>query len=111
MDFGENYRRKFLNFAWVGMKPESKSRCFVEWTTDYDISTEPEVIYYSLLDFGNMDFADFSFVCNYNPQPFRLKLKAKKFTYFKLILSNNSENETMTILNITLPVISGGVAK
>lgn len=111
IDFGENYRRKFLNFAWIGLKPETRSVCFVEWETDYDSSTEPEVIDYSLLDFTNIDFSNFTFLCNYNPQPFRLKLKAKKFTVFKLILTNDSDTETMTLLNITLPAIAGGVAK
>lgn len=111
MDFGVNYRRKFLNFAWIGLKPESKSVCFVEWETDYDASSEPEVIYYSLIDFDNIDFADFSFQTNYNPQPFRLKLKAKKFTYFELIITNESETETMTILSINLPAVVGGVSK
>jgi len=111
MDFGISWKRKFLNFAWIGIKPESKSVCFVEWESDYDASAEAIPIYYSLIDFGNIDFADFSFQVNYNPQPFRLKLKAKKFTFFKLILSNDSETETMTILNINLPVSVGGVSK
>lgn len=111
MDFGINYKRKFLNFAWVGMKPETKSRCFVEWESDYDTSTEAEPIYYSLMDFENVDFADFSFQVNANPQPFRLKLKSKKFTFFKLILSNDSLTETMTILSVNLPVIVGGFSK
>lgn len=111
MDFGVSYMRKFLNFSWIAMKPETKSVCFVEWETDYDASTDIEPIYYSLIDFDNMDFADFSFETNYNPQPFRLKLKAKKFAFFKLILTNVSETETMTILSISLPVIVGGNVK
>ncbi len=111
MDFGMNYRRKFLNFAWVGLKPESRSLCFVEWESDYDSSGEPEPLYYSLIDFAGTDFADFTFVVNYNPQPFRLKLKAKKFAYLKLIISNESETETMTLLSISLPVSAGGLVK
>jgi len=111
MDFGINFKRKFLNFGWVGMKPETKSICFVEWESDYDASTEAETISYSLIDFGDIDFEDFSFDVNYNPQPFRVKLKAKKFTFFELILTNESDTETMTILNITLPAIIGGVSK
>jgi hypothetical protein len=111
MDFGLSWKRKFLNFAWVGMKPEQESVCFVEWESDYDVSTEPEYIYYSLINFADVDFADFTFETNYNPQPFRLKLKAKKFTYLKLKLSNDSATDTMTILNLNLPATIGGVAK
>lgn len=111
MDFGVSYMRKFLNFSWIAMKPETRSVCFVEWETDYDASTDPEVIYYSLIDFEDIQFDDFSFNVNYNPQPFRLKLKAKKFSFFKLILTNESNTETMTILNINLPAIVGGSVK
>jgi len=111
MDGGASNRRKFLNFGWVGLKPESKSMCFVEWTSDYDSSTDKELISYSLMDFGAIDFANFSFLTNYNPQPFRIKLKAKKFAFFKLILTNDSNADTMTILNITLPMVVGGTTK
>jgi hypothetical protein len=65
----------------------------------------------ALKSITNIDFENFSFEINYNPQPSRLKLKAKKFTYFKLILSNDSENEVMTILNLTLPALTGGMSK
>lgn len=111
MDFGVSYMRKFLNFTWIAMKPETRSVCFVEWETDYDASTDPEVIYYSLIDFADIEFDDFSFEVNYNPQPFRLKLKAKKFSFFKMILTNESATNTMTILNINLPAIVGGNVK
>jgi hypothetical protein len=111
MDFGIAWKRKFLNFGWIGLKPESKSICFVEWESDYDTSTEPEVIFYSLCDFSATDFGNFSFSVNYNPQPFRLKLKAKKFCYIKMILSNDSTTDTMTVLSLNLPATIGGVAK
>jgi hypothetical protein len=111
IDFGISYKRKFLNFAWVAMQPETRSVCFVEWETDYDASTDPEIIYYSLVNFEDIEFDDFSFNVNYNPQPFRLKLKAKKFVFFKLILTNDSDTETMTILSVNLPAIVGGNVK
>lgn len=110
LDFGVAWKRKFLNFAWIGLQPETRSICFVEWQSDYSSSRDPEFISYNLVDFGDIDFNDFTFDVNYNPQPFRLKLKAKKYTYFKLILSNSTEY-TMTILNLTLPSLVGGMSK
>jgi len=85
--------------------------CYVEWTSDYDNSTEKELISYSLMDFGSMDFTNFSFLTNNNPQPFKVKLKAKKWVFFKLIITNDSNADTMTILNASLPVVIGGDAK
>lgn len=109
--FEANYIRKFLNFAWIGMQPEGRSKCDVSWQSDNGSSSSDYEISYNLLDFGNVDFSDFSFTTNYNPQPFRLKLKVKKFTFLKIIGENASDNESMTILNITLPVEYGGFSK
>jgi hypothetical protein len=111
LDFGENNKRKFINFGWVGLQPETKSICFVEWQTDYSTSSDPDIISYNLANFTNVDFGDFSFETISIPHPFRLKLKAKKFTYFKLIISNDSLTDSMTILNINLPALSGGMSK
>ena len=111
MDFGIGYKRKFLNFGYIAMKPETRSICFVEWESDYDASTDIEPIYYSLLDFNDIQFDDFTFQVNYNSQPFKLKLKAKKFAIYKLILTNDSETNTMTIVSISLPANVGGNIK
>ena len=48
-------------------------------------------IEYKLSVLDDVDFADFSFSVSTNPQPFRLKLKAKKFTNLKIILDNDEE--------------------
>jgi len=69
------------------------------------------VIEYNTIDFGNIDFESFSFLNNLNPQPFRLKIKAKKFVYFKLILSNDSLSANATILSINLLSRTGGESK
>ena len=111
MSFGQNYKRKFLNFAWVGLQPESKSEAEITWESDYSASTAAETVQYTCVDFSNVDYSDETYLVNYNPQPFRMKLKAKKFTYFKLIFTNDSTTRKMTILNVTLPALLGGVSK
>lgn len=111
LNFGANFLRKFLNFGWVGMQPQSRSKCELSWRTDNNASADTYDIEYNLIDFGNVDFGDFSFATNYNPQPFRLKFKAKKWCYFKLIGENAETNKNMTILNITLPALVGGQVK
>jgi hypothetical protein len=111
IDYGDNWKRKFLNFAYVGLQPDGRSKANVGWESDYAKSSEDEVIEYNNLDFGSIDFTDFSFSADYNPKPFRLKLKSKKFTYLKIIISCDSTLHKMTLLNITLPAILGGVSK
>jgi hypothetical protein len=111
IDFGENWRRKFLNFMYVGLQPEGRSKANVGWVSDYATSSDDETIEYNNLDFGNIDFGDFSFTSDYSPKPFRIKSKAKKFTYLKIVISCDSTAHKMTLLNITLPAIVGGVSK
>jgi hypothetical protein len=61
-----------------------------------------------LLD--DVDFSDFSFQVSNNPQPFRLKLKAKKFTNLKITI-DNKERTDCTILALSLRVETGGESK
>lgn len=109
--FGANYVSKFLNFGWVGLQPQGKSKCVISWESDKGASSDDYIIVYALIDFGNVNFADYSFDTNSSPKPFRLKLKVKKFSYMTLIGKNNESTYDMTILNITLPVTFGGMAK
>jgi hypothetical protein len=111
IDFGQNWKRKFLNFAYIGLQPEGRSKANIGWVTDYATSSDVETIEYNNLDFGNIDFSSFSFTADYSPKPFRIKSKAKKFTYLKLVISCDSTTHDMTILNISLPAIVGGVSK
>lgn len=111
-DVGNEWLRKFLNKTWISLKPENKSKVDVYWETNRDGSVvNPTPISYNNLDFSRLDFRDFSFLTNYNPQPFRIKTKAKKWVYFKLILKNNSDTYTATILSINLLPRIGGESK
>jgi hypothetical protein len=109
--FGANYISKFINFGWVGLQNSGKSKCVLNWESDKGSSSEDYTVEYNLTDFGNVDFSDFTFNTNSSPKPFRLKLKVKKFSYMTLIGENNETTYDMTILNVTLPVTFGGMAK
>jgi hypothetical protein len=111
LDFGANFIRKFLTYGYFGMTPEGKSVCNIDWETDQGTSQSSYEVKYNLIDFTNVDFSDFSFSTNYNPQPFRKKLKAKKFAYLKIKGKNESSTERMTILTVSLPAVTGGNVK
>jgi hypothetical protein len=111
MSFDANYVRKFLNFAWVGLQPQGKSKAVLSWETDNNKSSDAYPIEYNLIDFGNISFSDFSFQVSDSPKPYRLKFKCKKFTYLKIIGENNETTKDMVIQNITMPVVFGGMSK
>jgi hypothetical protein len=110
-DFNAEWLRKFLTEMWIALKPELKSGVDITYQTDRDGSSDTYTATYKLATFTNADFADWSFSTSYNPQPFRFKIKAKKFVYFKLILTNDSDKEKLTVLSINLPVRFGSKVK
>lgn len=110
-DFEADWLRKYINRLWLTMKPETRARVYINYETDRNGSSETLEAVYNFANFINANFNHWSFKTNYNPQPFRFKIKAKKFVYFKLILTSNTIDETATILTIDLNSRYGGEAK
>jgi hypothetical protein len=110
-DFEAEYLRKFLTEMWISIKPDNKSSVSITFETDRVGNSKVFTAVYNLSTFTTADFSDWSFLVNYNPQPFRFKIKAKKFVYFKLILENSKLDERLTVLSINLPVRIGSKVK
>lgn len=109
-DFETAYLRKTMRKLWVLMQPQAKASCEVGYITNKNESPTKKRIEYSLVFFDDTDFSDFSFQISQNPQPFRLKLKAKKFTNLKITLENKEKTDC-TILALSLRVETGGESK
>ena len=109
-NFVAEYLRKTMNKLWVLMQPQASSSIEVGYISNRNESPIMKRIEYKLSVLDDVDFADFSFSVSTNPQPFRLKLKAKKFTNLKIILDNDEETDA-TILALDLKVEAGGESK
>ena len=109
-DFEVPYLRKTMNRCWILMQPQNWSSCEVSFISNRAESTIVKHIEYKKQWFDNVDFSDFSFESSINPQPFKLKLKAKKFTNMKITLKNE-EDSACTILGIIMQVESFGYSK
>ena len=60
------------------------------------------------------DFAEYSFStadAAQVPEMNRIKLKAKKFTYYNLILSNNTADTTATVVSVDIRVRGTGYVR
>ena len=130
-DFSVEYIIKYINRCWVSLQPSGKSKLDLFWETDkasykndildfghldfdnltFETNPAPVTISYNLFDYGSIDYANWTYSTVSNPQPFRVKLKAKKFTYFKLILKNNYLYEGATVLSINFKTRFGGETK
>lgn len=109
-DFGAEYYRKTMNKLWVLMQPQASSSAEIGYISNRNESPVKKRIEYKLSVLDNVDFSDFSFQVSNNPQPFRLKLKAKKFTNLKITIDNDEETDA-TILSLALKVEVGGESK
>ena len=109
-DFDTAYLRKTMSRLWVLMQPQADSSAEISYITNRAESTIKKKIAYKILLLDNVDFSSFSFKVSNNPQPFRLKLKAKKFTNLKIVIDNNEDTDC-TILQLLLKVESFGESK
>ena len=97
MSFGEDYKRKYSAMLWVGIKPEDNGYLGVTAETD-----------------EKSDFAEYSFKVTdaaQVPEMNRIKLKAKKFTYYKLIFKSKNADTTATVVSADIRVRSTGYVR
>lgn len=101
-DFEALWLQKYIYEMWISLSPEGKTSVDITYETNYNQSALTYQASYDLITFVGMDFSEFSFSTSSNPQPFRFKIKAKKFVYFRLNLDNTDLGDTLTILSINL---------
>lgn len=109
--FGADYQRKYSAMLWVGIKPDNAEELHVKVETDRMGTSDEKVISTGLFDFENIDFDNFSFSAIGRPTITRLKLKAKKFVYYKLIMTNVTPDRTATVTASDVRVRFTGYAK
>lgn len=111
MSFGQDFQRKYSAMLWVGVKPESSAEVTVTVQTDRSSSYTEKLVTSSLANFAKANFARWSFATNRKPQMSRLKIKAKKFVFYKLIFRTSAGDSTATILAADIRVRFTGYAK
>lgn len=109
--FSKEFMRKYSSALWIVVKPELRSEIFVTVETDRKSNNAIKSVTSSLFTFANADFRKWSFNTNRKPKTNRLKIKAKKFSYYKLILSVEGTNTTATVIAADMKVRYTGYAK
>jgi len=112
-DFGQPQYRKMMRQQWVSIDPAARTSVTISFITDRvdEVAAKDFGIEYRYLDFNDIDFNDFSFLTNVNPQPNRLKAKVKKFTYLQVLFENNTNNETLTVLELMMQAQTQGFSR
>jgi hypothetical protein len=113
MDFGADYRRKYSSMLWVSVKPQSNSYVELTLITDRKSEFADKAISTGVYTggFADWDFRTFSFATNIQPQVKKIRLKAKKFGYYRLVFKTDHANTTATVLGVDIRVRQTGYVK
>ena len=102
-DMGAYERFKNSPYMWFSIQPASRTSLSVKCPTNRKNEDDPNLktftVGYQLFDFNDIDFGDFSFSTNRNPQPKRIKINAKKYAYIQFIFFNNEVDESLVLLS------------
>lgn len=98
LSFGADYRRKYSSHIWVSMLPQGGSKMDITVKTDRRDEYLTKTAGLPLFSFSDIDFANFSFLTSRAPKIQRVKLKVKKFVYYKLIFTVNHPGARATVL-------------
>ena len=111
MSFDADYRRKYSAMLWIGIEPAVNGEVDVTIETDRKADFTKKAVAQNRASFLYPNFARWSFSTSRRPTIHRLKIKAKKFIYYRLILKNDSDASTCTLTAADIRVRFTGYAR
>lgn len=111
MDFGADFRRKYAGMIYVSVLPQSKTKLKVTAETDRRDDYDDKEIVTNTFSFDNASFANWSFDMSRTPKIHRVKLKVKKFVYYKLIFKVDEPGKRATILSYDMDMRLSSMVK
>ena len=111
MDFGADFRRKFTSQIYVSMLPQPNSEMTITAETDRRSEYMEKTVTNNIFTWENVDFSKWTFNTNNTPKIQRVRLKVKKFVYYKLIFRVEAPNASATVLGYDQEIRFGSMAK
>ena len=110
-DFGIEEQRKTMRVLWITLKPWFKTSLKINYASDRDSGSEDKTIENRSISYEHWNYARFTYNTQRSVRPFRVKMKAKKFAFLKLILRNEVSDEKVTVNSIAIKKVYGGEVK
>lgn len=110
-DFRTEEQRKTMRVLWITLKPWFKTSLDINYISDRDSGSESKHIEQRSISYAHWNYARFTYNTQKSVKPFRVKLKAKKFAFLKLILKNEVSDEKVTVNSIAIKKVYGGEVK
>ena len=111
MHFGADFRRKYSSEIYVSVQPQSNSQIVVTAETDKRSDYLEKIIENDVFQWSNVNFATWNFNTNDRPTINRVRLKVKKFVYYKLIFRIDKPGAQGTILSVDQKIRFASMAK
>lgn len=110
-DFEAEYKRKTMRILWITVKPQEKTYMSVNYISDRNAGLYEREIKNETFTYEYWNYADFTYNANAHVKPFKIKLKAKKFAFLKLIIKNNKPDYKLIVDTISIQKAYGGFVK
>ena len=111
MSFGADFRRKYSSYVYLNLRPMAATNITVTAETDRRGDYLEKNVKLDVFDWANVNFKVWCFNTNSRPSVHRVRLKVKKFVYYKLILKIEEPGATGTILSFDQQVRYASMAK
>lgn len=111
MDFGADFRRKYSSQIYVSILPVSNSEVNVTAETDRRTEYIEKTLSANVFSWQNANFVDWTFDTNDTPKIKRVRLKVKKFVYYKLIFRANKPAGKATVMGYDQEIRFASMAK
>lgn len=111
MDFGADYLKKYSSQIYVSLLPQINSEVTVTAQTDRRTEYVEKAVSANVFGWPNMNFINWTFDVNDTPKIRRVRLKVKKFVYYRLIFKAGGNRSKATVLGYDQQVRFGSMAK
>ena len=111
MSFGADFRRKYSSDIYVSVQPQSGSQIIVTAETDKRSDYLEKIVENDVFQWSNANFREWTFNTNDRPTINRVRLKVKKFVYYKLKFRIDKEGAQGTVLGVDQKVRFASMAK
>ncbi len=111
MAFNADWMRKYLTRLFITVMPEQNASVDVTLLSNVKGDYNTKTVSYSLATFSDLDFVRLSFGTNRQPQTKRVRIKANKFIYLRLVFSSNNDWARATIQSADFKIRQMGDVK
>lgn len=111
MAFGADFLKKYASSIYVSVLPQSNSSLSVTAETDRKSSYTEKTVSKNIFTFSTLRFSNLTFRTKQSPTISRVRLKVKKFVYYKLKFSVSQPGTRAAVLGFDMEVRYGAKAK